>query len=108
MKGIDHEKENRDEVLVQQGGLPLNARYIIICCRKVSGEINARHDIVVNIILNNILVQRGLAMREHKWDDRKTVRTAHDEITIGTEHVRSDEWKNKGRVAGSRLKPDLV
>ena len=30
------------------------------CCRKVSGEITARHDIVVNIFLNNILVQRGL------------------------------------------------
>ena len=36
------------------------------------------------------------------------MRTAPDEITIGTEHVRSDEWKNNGRVAGARLKPDLV
>ena len=40
--------------------LPLNAKHIISCCRKVSGEINARHDIVVNILLNNILKQRGL------------------------------------------------
>ena len=31
-----------------------------------------------------------------------------DEITVGTEHPRSDEWKGKGRVAGSRHKPDLV
>ena len=36
------------------------------------------------------------------------VRTANDEITIGTEHWRTDEWKSKGRVAGAKLKPDLV
>ena len=40
-------------------GLPLNARHFVSCCRKVSREINARHDVVVNILLNNILVQRG-------------------------------------------------
>ena len=52
-------------------GLPLNAKHIISCCKKVSGEIAARHDIVVNILLNNILVQRGLIDREQKWEDRK-------------------------------------
>ena len=31
-----------------------------------------------------------------------------DEITIGTEHWWSDEWRGKGRVAGAKLKPDLV
>ena len=36
------------------------------------------------------------------------VRTANDEITIGTEHWRSDEWREKGRVAGAKLKPDLA
>ena len=36
------------------------------------------------------------------------VKTARDEITVGTEHPRSDEWKGNGRVAGARLKPDLV
>ena len=75
---------------------------------KVSAEITARHDIVVNILLNNILVQRGLIDREQKWDDRKTVRTARDEITVGTEHWRSDKWKERGLVAGARLRPDLV
>ena len=40
-------------------GLPLNAKHMISCCKKVASEINARHDIVVNIILNNILAQRG-------------------------------------------------
>ena len=25
-----------------------------------------------------------------------------------TEHLRSEEWKGRGRFAGSRLKPDLV
>ena len=41
-------------------------------------------------------------------DDWKTVRSAQDEITVGTEHLQSDEWKGKGRVAGSRLMPGLV
>ena len=36
------------------------------------------------------------------------MRTARDEITTGTEHWRSDEWKEKGRVAGAKLKPDLA
>ena len=81
-------------------GLPLNAKHIISCCRRVAGEINIRHDIVVNILLNNILVQSGHVTHEQQWDDRKMVRTGRDEITIGTEHWRSDEWKDKGRVAG--------
>ena len=62
----------------------------------------------MNVILNNIHIQRGLISREQKWEDRKTVRTARDEITVGTEHWRSDEWKEKGRVQGAKLKPDLV
>ena len=36
------------------------------------------------------------------------VRIDTDEITIGTEHWRSDEWKSRWRVAGAKLKPDLV
>ena len=36
------------------------------------------------------------------------VGTARDEITVGTEHRRSEEWREKGRVAGARLRPDLV
>ena len=91
-----------------KAGLLFNAKHIVSCCKKVSSEINTRHDIVVNILLNNILIPRGLISHEQKWEDRKTVRTAKDEITIGTEHSRSDEWKGKGRVAGARLKPDLV
>ena len=67
--------------------------HIVSCCRKESCEINARHDIVVNILLNNILVQRGLVTYKQSWDDRKMIRTARDEITIGTEHWRSDERK---------------
>ena len=63
---------------------------------------------MVNILLNNILVQRGLITHEQKWEDRKTVRTPNDEITVGTEHPRSDELKGRGRVVGARLKPDLV
>ena len=36
------------------------------------------------------------------------VRTVIDEITIGTEHWRSDESRSKCRVAWAKLKPDLV
>ena len=36
------------------------------------------------------------------------MRSAKDEITVGTEFWRSDEWKAKGRVAGAKLKPDLM
>ena len=70
-------------------------KHIISFCKKVASEINTRHDIVVNILLNNILKQRVLTMHEQKWDDRKTVRTARTR-SVGTEHPRSDEWKGKG------------
>ena len=88
--------------------LPLNAKHIVSCRRKVSGEINARHDIVVNIILNNILMQRGLARHEQDWDEKKIVKRAKDEITVGTEHWRSDDTRELGRVSGAKLKPDLM
>ena len=107
-KREDHQAETKSVCWWSNPRLPLNAKHIISCCKKVSGEINTRHDIVVNIMLNNILVQRGLISHGQKWEDRKTVRTAKDEITIGTEHVRSDEWRDKGRVRGARLKLDLV
>ena len=35
-----------------KAGLALNAKHIVSNCKKVSGEINARHDIIVNILLN--------------------------------------------------------
>ena len=35
-------------------------------------------------------------------------RSVNDEITIGTEHWVLEEWKEKGRVPGAKLKPDLV
>ena len=76
--------------------------------QKGQRKINAGHDIIVDILLDNILVQRSVITHEQEWEDRKMVRTAHDEITIGTEHWRSDEWEAKGRVAGAKLKPDLV
>ena len=36
------------------------------------------------------------------------MKTANDEIIIGTELLLPDEWKMKGRVVGARLKPDRV
>ena len=107
-KELISKKKTDTKCWCSKSGQTLNAKHIISCCRKVSGEINARHDIIVNILLNNILVQRGLISHEQEWEDRKMVRTRTDEITIGTEHWRSDEWKGKGRVAGAKLKPDLV
>ena len=85
-----------------------NAKQVISCYDRVSGEINARHDIVVNNILNNILIKRRLVSNEQKWGNRKTAGTAHEEITVWTNHKRSDQWKSKGRNAGARLKQDLV
>ena len=69
-----------------KAGMTLNSKHIVSCCRKVSGEIYSRHDSVVNILLNNILVQRGLVTHEQRWEDLKMVQTTRDEITIGTEH----------------------
>ena len=101
-------KKVGDKCFCSKTGAQLNAKHIVSCCKRVSAEIQSRHDILVNILLNNILVQRGLIAHEQKWEDRKTVRTVRDEITVGTEHLRSEEWKAKGRVTGAKLKPDLV
>ena len=51
-------KRSESKCWCTKTGLPLNAEHIVSCCRKVAGEINSRHDIVVNIVLNNILVRR--------------------------------------------------
>ena len=63
-------------------GLALNAKRIISCCKKVSGEIDTRHDTVLNVLFNNILVQRRLISHEQRWEDWKTVMSSRDEITI--------------------------
>ena len=49
----------------------MNSKHIISCCKKLSAEVGARQDIVVNILLNNIFVQRGLISHEQKWEERK-------------------------------------
>ena len=74
----------------------------------MSGEIITLHDTVVNVLLNNVLIQRGLITNEQMWEDRKRVRTVRDEIIVGTEPWKSDEWNGRGRVRGARLKPDFV
>ena len=53
-----------------KSGMQLNAKHIISCCRKVSDDKNNRQDIVLNVLLNNILVQRGLITHEQKWEER--------------------------------------
>ena len=107
-KELITKQRTEEKCWCSRAGLSLNAKHIISCCRKVSREINTRHDIVVTILLNNILIQRNLTTREQKWEDRKMVKTPKDEITIGTEHWLSDELRDKGRIAGAKLKPDLV
>ena len=89
-KELITKKKTESKCWCSKTGLPLNAKHTISCCKRVSAEINTRHDMVVNILLNNILAQRGLIAHEQRWEDRKTVRTASDEITVGTEHLRSD------------------
>ena len=53
--------------------LPLNAKHIVSCCKMVSSEINARHDGVVNILLNSILVQ-SVDPNEEMWEEMKTMK----------------------------------
>ena len=101
-------KKTETVCLCSKIGLALNTKHIVCCCKKVSGEINTRHDIVLNVLLNNILIQRGLITHEQQWEDGKTVMSTRDEITTGTEHWRSSEWKEKGRVSGEKPRPDLV
>ena len=38
----------------------------------------------------------------------KTARTTRDQIAVGTEHLKSDEWKEKGWVARAKLRLDLA
>ena len=83
-------KKTETTCFCSKTGAQLTEKHIISCCRKVSSEINSRHDRVVNILLNNILNQRGLIAHEQKWEERKMVRTDTDEITIWTEHWQSD------------------
>ena len=80
-------------MLVQKDGSATEHKNIISCCKKVSAETNITNDIVVNILLNNIPFQRGLVTHEQKLEEMKTVRTARDEIAIGTDNWRSDEWE---------------
>ena len=84
-------KKSDSKCLCTKSVLARNAKHIMSCCRKVSMEIHTRHDTVVKILLNNILVQRGVIYHEQKLEDRKTVMSARDEITVGTEHVRSED-----------------
>ena len=93
-------KKAETQCWCSKSGQALNAKHIISCCKRVSGEITARHDIVVNILLNNILVQRGLITREQKWDDRKT---------CAPEQTRSPlEPNTSGPTSGSKGSVFLV
>ena len=79
-KALITEKSVNTKCWCSKTGAQVNARHIISCCRKVSAEINIRHDLVLNILLNNILVQRGLVTHEQRWADRKMVRTVDSEF----------------------------
>ena len=94
----DHQEKSDTKCWCSKTGKTLNTKHIIRCCGKVSRELNARHDTVVNILLDIIVVQRWLMAHEHELEDWKMVRTANDEIAIGTEHWRSEECREKGRV----------
>ena len=78
-----------------KAGQTLNAKHIIGYCRKASGEINARHDTVVNVLLNNILRKRGLVVHERKWEEWEMVRTAQ---------IRSPSGQNTGGLKRGKAK----
>ena len=59
-KELITKKRTETNCFCRQNGLPLTEKHIVSCCQRVSGEINASHNIVINILLNNILIQRGL------------------------------------------------
>ena len=84
-------KKKGVDVLAQQGGVAFEYKAQSAAAKKVSAEINTRNDLAVNILLNIIHTQRGLITHEQKWEERKTVRTRTDEITVGTKHLRSEE-----------------
>ena len=77
-KALKMKKTVEEKCWCSKSGLQLNAKHIISCCKKVSSENNAHHDIVVNILLNNTQVHRGLITNKQKWEDRKMVRTPND------------------------------
>ena len=57
--------------------------------------INPWHNTIVNILLNNVLKRRGLISHEQKWEDSKIVKTSRGKLTVGTEHLWSEEWRIK-------------
>ena len=93
-KELITKKRTQTACFCSRTGVQLNAKHIVSCCKKVSAEINARHDIIVNILLNDILTQR-IDFQRTEVGGQEDGETARDEITIGTKHWRSDEWKEK-------------
>ena len=74
-------------------GAQLNAKHIISCCWKVSGDINARHDMVVNILLNNIMIKRGLIAQNKsgktgRWSGQTPMRSPSGLSTGGPKSGR--------------------
>ena len=51
-EGADHKEKAETTCFCSKTGLRLAVKHIVSCCRKASGEINSRNDIVANIILN--------------------------------------------------------
>ena len=47
--------------------LPLNAKHIVSSCKKMSGDINNRHDTVVNILLNTSSSREVLSATSRGW-----------------------------------------
>ena len=62
-------------MLVQPVRTDAECKHFVSCSKKVAGETNNRHDIFVNILMNNILIERGSITQEQRWEDMKMVRT---------------------------------
>ena len=65
-KELITEQKDRLKMLVQQDWLALYAKLVASSCKKASVEISACQDIVVDILLKNILVQRGSVSHEQR------------------------------------------
>ena len=56
VKELIAKKKVEFKCLCSKTRMAFNAKHIVSCCRKVSSEFKARHDTVLNILPNKILV----------------------------------------------------
>ena len=101
----------RDEIITKKAetvcwysktGLPLNAKCVIsCCCWKVTRGIYEGRDLVVDILLNAILIWRGLVAHQQKWDEMKLIRMTTGVITMESNTGGQTSEERKGVCWGN-------